>query len=113
MTEREQHRRGFTRRAAISTIAAGAVFAPTVLRAADRQVVLRTSGGAYEDAMRAAIYDPFTKATGIKVVPVAATAAKMLAMVKANDSQLDVLDASAEVLALLQREGGLVPIDYA
>lgn len=43
---------------------------------ATRQVVVRNPGGAYSDAQKEYIYDPFTKETGIEVVIVASALTK-------------------------------------
>ena len=50
-------------------------------RAAAGKVVVRTGGGAYEDALRKAIFEPFTAETGIEVVSFATNVAKLVAMV--------------------------------
>jgi mannopine transport system substrate-binding protein len=47
------------------------------------QVVIATTGGDYERILREAWFDPFTKATGVKVVAVSATNTEMRAHVKA------------------------------
>ena len=62
------------------------------------QVVVRNPGGAYSDAQKEYIYDPFTKETGIEVVVVPTTMAKMLAMVKSGTTELDVADAGFDGL---------------
>lgn len=46
---------------------------------AEEQVVIATTGGAYDEALRKYWFDPFTASTGIKVVSVAATNAEMRA----------------------------------
>ena len=51
------------------------------------QVVVRNPGGAYSDTQKKYIYDPFTKETGIEVVIVPSTMAKMLTMVKSGNSR--------------------------
>lgn len=92
------------------------VAAPYVLtRRADaaQRVVVRTPGGSYDDIRRKIIYDPFTKKTGIEVVPVAATEAKLLAMFKAGSPGLDVIDTGDDPLIQLQRMGALAPIPYS
>lgn len=43
------------------------------------RVVIRTTGGVFETAMRRHFFDPFTRATGIRVIAVAASAAEMMA----------------------------------
>jgi len=50
---------------------------------AEERVVVVTTGGAYEKALREAWYDPFTKKTGITVVAVAATGAETRTQAKA------------------------------
>lgn len=77
------------------------------------QVVVRNPGGAYSDTQKKYIYDPFTKETGIEVVIVASTMAKMLAMVKSGNTELDVADAGLDGLITLHKAGALAPIDYA
>lgn len=77
------------------------------------QVVVRNPGGAYSDAQKQYIYDPFTKETGIEVVIVASTLTKMLAMAKSGNTELDVADAGFDGLTTLDRTGALAPIDYA
>jgi mannopine transport system substrate-binding protein len=56
--------------------------------------VIATTGGAYDRALREAWFDPFTKATGIKIVSVAATNAEMRAkahaMVKTGNVSWDL-----------------------
>jgi putative spermidine/putrescine transport system substrate-binding protein len=93
----------------------GALAVPFVGRAHAQggEVIVRNPGGAYDDAMRKYVYDPFTKATGIRVTSVAATAAKLLAMFRANNVELDLIDAGDSVLEQLRRQGALAPIDYA
>ncbi|MBB4651498.1 putative spermidine/putrescine transport system substrate-binding protein [Aminobacter niigataensis] len=89
--------------------------APFVLRGtaqSSEQVIVRTTGGRYDDVMRRQVYDPFTELTGITVIPVAATIAKMLTMARARNVELDLIDAAIGPLVTLQREGVLAPIDY-
>jgi putative spermidine/putrescine transport system substrate-binding protein len=76
------------------------------------KVLVRALGGAYEDAERRAIYEPFTKATGIDVVPVPTTMSQVLAMVRSGSVQLDVLDLGESGTILLDHAKALAPIDY-
>ena len=43
------------------------------------RVVIRTTGGVFEQALKRNFFDPFTRATGVRVIPVAASASEMLA----------------------------------
>jgi putative spermidine/putrescine transport system substrate-binding protein len=79
---------------------------------AAQQIVVRTTGGVYNDVMRQAVYDPFTKETGIEVVATSSPMSKMVAMYKAGGSEYDVLDTGDSTLLVLERLGVLAPIDY-
>jgi len=93
----------------------GALAAPWVWRraAAAQQVIVRTTGGAYDEIMRRSYYDAFTKATGIEVVTAPAPMSKLIAMYKAGGAEFDVIDTGDGGLLTLERMGVLVPIDYA
>ena len=45
----------------------------------ESSVSVRTSGGAFGDALKRNFFDPFTKATGVRVVPIAASYGEMMA----------------------------------
>jgi putative spermidine/putrescine transport system substrate-binding protein len=79
---------------------------------ANGEVIVRTPGGAYDDIMRRFVYDPFTAETGIRVTVVAATAAKLIAMFRANNVELDLIDTGDAQLLTLERLGALAPIAY-
>lgn len=61
---------------------------------ASDQVIIATTGGVYDTALRKWWFDPFTAKTGIKVVSVAATNAEMrakaTAMVKTGNMTWDL-----------------------
>src|SRR5439155_1073878 len=76
------------------------------------KVVLRTIGGAYEEAVVKAIVEPFTKATGIEVVKVPATLGKLLAMFESGNIELDVVDAGELGMISLSQKGALEKINY-
>ncbi|MCA0918732.1 ABC transporter substrate-binding protein [Pseudooceanicola nanhaiensis] len=94
------------------TAALAAPFLNTRARAASNEVIVRNPGGVYEETMRRAVYDPFTEATGIEVISVPATFAKLMAMYKSGNLELDVIDTSDGSLLKLEREGALEKIDY-
>jgi putative spermidine/putrescine transport system substrate-binding protein len=104
-----------TRRALTQAVASAALAAPFVAthqaRAAE-QLVVRTPGGAFDDVKRKLVYEPFQKATGIAIVPYAATAAKLLAMFRAGQAAIDIIDTGDDVLLQLEQAGVLVPIPY-
>ena len=76
------------------------------------KIVLRTIGGAYEEAVVKAIVEPFTKATGIEVVKVPATLGKLLAMFESGNIELDVVDAGELGMISLSQKGALERINY-
>jgi putative spermidine/putrescine transport system substrate-binding protein len=76
------------------------------------QLAVRTPGGAFDDIKRETVYEPFRKATGIEIVPVAATVAKLLAMHKSGQMEVDLIDTGDDVLLQLDGAGALAPIDY-
>lgn len=75
------------------------------------KVIVRNPGGAYEEALRKAVFQPFTTETGIEVVPFSANAAKILAMVESGNVELDVLDLGEFIALQLERRGALVKLD--
>ena len=110
MTDRFQILRP-TRRILLGSALAAPALLSHPARAAG-EVIVRTPGGTYDDVMRRHVYDPFTKETGIVVRPVAATAAKLLAMFRANNVELDLIDTGDGQLLTLERMGALAPIAY-
>lgn len=94
---------------------AAAIAAPMIFTCparADTQIFIKNAGGAYDDVMRKAVYDPFTKATGITVVPVGTSSGALLAMVRAKKVEVDVIDIATGPLLTLERMGVLAPVAY-
>ncbi len=107
----------FTRRTWLAGAAALAVtatgpFVCTRRAGASGRVVIRTIGGAYEEANVKAIFEPFTKATGIEVVKAPATLGKLLAMFEAGNPELDIVDAGELGMLSLSQKGALEKINY-
>lgn len=87
---------------------------PLTARAQTKQIVVSDPGGPYTTAYREAFYDPFEKATGIKVVSVARESqpvAQFAAMVQTKNYVWDVttLTLSADI-PYLEAKGMLEPI---
>jgi putative spermidine/putrescine transport system substrate-binding protein len=76
------------------------------------KVVIRTIGGAYEEANVKAIFEPFTKATAIEVVKAPATLGKLLAMFEAGNPELDIIDAGELGMLSLSQKGALEKVNY-
>jgi putative spermidine/putrescine transport system substrate-binding protein len=85
-----------SRRAVAFGLAAGLLANPFYLRpgwAQGRRLVICNSGGAMGDAKRRALYDPFTRATGIEIVTATGTdLARMRVQVERRDVEWDVTD---------------------
>ena len=103
-------RRKVAKALAAATVAPS-LFYITKARAAE-QVIVRTPGGVFDDVKKETIYDPFRKETGIEVVPVAATIAKLMAMMKSGQNELDLIDTGDSTLLELERANYLQPINY-
>ena len=91
---------------------APATQAPTAVSHAGEKVYVKNSGGSYQDATKKAIWDPFTAATGIEVVPVNIDSAALLASIQAGQVQVDVDDESEATLIDYQSKGALAKLDY-
>jgi putative spermidine/putrescine transport system substrate-binding protein len=95
--------------------ATAATAAPWIWRrpaSAAGRIVVRTIGGAYEEAVEKTIFAPFTKATGVEVVKVPATLGKLLAMFESGNIELDVVDAGELGMLSLSQKGALEKLDY-
>jgi putative spermidine/putrescine transport system substrate-binding protein len=103
-------RRAFTAGIAAASVAPFMIW--TRRAAAAQQLVVRTPGGVFDEVKRETIYDPFRKETGIEIVPVAATGAKLLAMMKSGQHELDLIDTGDDVLLQLELGNHLMPIPY-
>ena len=103
-------RRRFSQAVAAATVAPSLFFINKVHAA--EQVIVRTPGGVFDDVKKETIYDPFRKETGIEVVPVAATTAKLMAMMKSGQNELDLIDTGDSTLLELEKGNYLQPINY-
>ncbi|MEU3889006.1 ABC transporter substrate-binding protein [Streptomyces sp. NPDC029041] len=77
-----------------------------------RLLVVRNFGGSYGEANREAVYDPFTKETGIRVRVVNFGHDQMLAQIREGRPQFDVMDIDMSNLVLFEHEGASEPLDY-
>lgn len=99
----------------LSALVAAGLSAPSPSAAQDKgQVVVASYGGSYQDALREAIFKPFEKATGIKVIEATGpTLAKMHAMISTGNPEWDVVDLLRGDYLQLSAEGMLQPLDYS
>lgn len=77
-----------------------------------KTLVVRNFGGAYGEANREAVYDPFTKETGIRVKVVNFAHDQMLAQIKEGRPRFDVMDIDMSNLMLFEHEDASEPLDY-
>ena len=81
---------------------------------AETTIIVSTFGGTYEKAVEEAFGQPFTKATGIKVIYTSVpTLAKMEAQVKTENIEWDVVDVESRMLSRGVRSGIFEPLDLS
>ena len=92
---------------------AAALAALVTVAPASAQLVVTSYGGAYQEAQRKAYFEPFTKATGIKIIEATGPdPAKIKAMVQAGNVEWDVVDLSHATLMVLAEQDLLTAVDY-
>src|SRR5687767_10960799 len=114
MSDRRTSRRQFLTRTAAGV--AGAASGPFILkkraRAATRELVVCSWGGAYQKALRQAYFDPFEKATGIKVIDTSAPeVARVKAQVESRNVEWDVIEAGTRWYSVLVNQRLVQPLN--
>lgn len=97
---------------------AGVIAAPAIIRrslaAGQRELVISSWGGSYQAAQREAYFDPFEKATGIKVIGTSAPLpSKVKAQYDAGNVEWDVIVGGARWYPVLKKQGLVQPLDMA
>lgn len=77
-----------------------------------KQLVVMDWGGALEEAHKKAIYKPFEKKYGVKIVTTPADYGKLKAMVESGNVNVDVADVSSDFVPRGTAEGILEKLDY-
>ena len=98
------------------TLAVGASFAAlTAASALADQLSVMSFGGAYQEAQRKAVFEPFMAKTGTKVVEqeYGGEIAKIKAMIQSGNTTIDVVDVDAPTLMQGCDEGVYEKIDWA
>ncbi len=90
---------------AVSMVAAGA--APAT------ELTIATWGGAYEEAQRAALFEPFASETGIDVIIVRYDGSEAVLRGRALTEGWDVIDMTEEEALIACEAGDLLEIDHA
>ncbi len=108
-------RRQFTKLALGGSAAAFAVGGrATTSGAAAGELTIVGWGGAHEDSLKKAVYEPFTAATGIRIKSVSATnqLAGLKAQVQANNPEWDIIQPASLWVARGAKEGLYEKVDY-
>lgn len=98
---------------AISIMSPSFTYAQNEALTGTGEIVIATTGGSWEAAQKTAYYEPFTAATGIKVVLVPADQNQVLVSLERGDApRVDILQLNAANAALFENKGALEPVDY-
>jgi putative spermidine/putrescine transport system substrate-binding protein len=108
--------RRYVMKLGVLTAAGGAAtrtLAPALGRAQGRELVVCSWGGAYQEAQRKAMFQPFEKETGIKIVEASPTDyGKLKAMVQSGNVEWDLVDVGDRMVIAGAKDDLLEPIDY-
>ncbi|MDY6947953.1 MAG: ABC transporter substrate-binding protein [Pseudomonadota bacterium] len=86
---------------------------PSVVLGANQRIVFANYGGSWEQAMRRAWIEPFTKKTGIRVISASGnTLGRLQAMVEARNVEWDLVEGTPELAGIGARKGLLEPLDF-
>lgn len=100
----------------VLTAATGALvkpLSPLIARAQGRQLVVCSWGGAYQEAQRKSMFEPFEKESGIKIVEASPTDyGKLKAMVLSKNVEWDLVDVGDRMVTAGAKDGLLEPMDY-
>jgi putative spermidine/putrescine transport system substrate-binding protein len=87
---------------------------PTAAGRRPGEVVIASLGGSFEDAQRAAVFEPFQKDTGIATKIVAYTGpSQIVAQVKTGNVEWDVVMISKGTMLSLLKQDALAELDYS
>jgi putative spermidine/putrescine transport system substrate-binding protein len=88
--------------------------APTVRKSAapPSVLVVMDAGGSYGAANKAAIYDPFTKETGVPIATVTMPVAQFLAQATTGNVEISCIETAVMAMLNMQNAGALQPLDY-
>ncbi|WP_248509640.1 ABC transporter substrate-binding protein [Streptomyces sp. D2-8] len=78
----------------------------------EKKIVVSNSGGAYNEALTKAVYEPFAKETGITVTTVNYQSAQVIAQVRQGRPQVDLMDNTLLIFQKMARLDCLEPVDH-
>jgi len=103
----------FFKRVSTALVAATGVLLLTGVASA-AELVISSYGGSFQEAQTKAYFDPYAKASGVKVTATTGTGyAKVKAMVESGNVTWDVISAESPAFANEVKDGLLEPIDYS
>ncbi len=115
MGKKKLTRREFLKDTAVVTAAAAVgphIFVRKATAASNKKLVICSYGGSYQTSQRKAFFEPFQKATGIKVVEATGPdLAKIKAQVTSGNVEWDVVDIESRIMYTAITENLLEPID--
>jgi len=107
-------KRLYIKPAALLVAACTTFLATPAPAAVPAEVVVASYGGSFQDAQTKAIFEPYAKATGIKVTGTTGSGyAKVKAMVKSGNVSWDVVSAESSAYSNEVKDDLLQPIDYS
>jgi putative spermidine/putrescine transport system substrate-binding protein len=114
MKEKRFSRRQFNKLLGAGIV--GASVGPFVLRygraSSNKQLIVCSWGGVYQDALRKAYYKPFEKETGIRVIDTSSPKfAKVKAQVDSNNIEWDVIEGGDRWYWVFVNQGLVEPLD--
>jgi putative spermidine/putrescine transport system substrate-binding protein len=114
MSERHTTRRDFLR-AATAAGAAGLAWSGGIgrARAAKNELVFVGFGGSYQEGQTKALFEPFEKETGIKIIQTTGVdIAKLRAQVQSRNVEWDLISIPDRLRYTAVKDGLLMPLDY-
>lgn len=98
----------------LGLVAASAVAVHLPAAAQNKQVVVASYGGSFQEAQTKAFFEPYTKATGTKVLGTTGSGyAKLKAMVTSGNITWDVVSADGAAYENEVKDDLLMPLDYS
>src|SRR5262245_7219543 len=106
-------RRQFLKSAAAAGLATVAFPHVRTARAAKNELVFVGFGGSYQEGQTKALFEPFEKETGIKVVQTTGVdIAKLRAQVQSKNVEWDLISIPDRLRYTAVKDGLLMPLDY-
>ena len=114
MTAQSKRRRFLSHAVKVSTAIVAAPYVVTESKAATNQLVFAGFGGDYQTGQTKALFEPFEKETGIKILQTTGVdLAKLRAQVQSGNVEWDFLALPDRLRYTAVRDGLVMPLDYS